>query len=80
MMRRNKYTKGNLRVRDAEAYGIEDGGINGFGEEESQIPGDRLRNKVTDERRKTWTRMRGLQKSDSEKEIPKWGGKTQEKR
>jgi len=31
MMRRNKYTKGNLCVRDAEAYGIEDDGTDGFG-------------------------------------------------
>jgi len=31
MMRRNKYTKGNLRVRDAEAYGIEGDGTDGFG-------------------------------------------------
>jgi len=29
MMRRNKYTKGNLR--DAEAYGIEGDGTDGFG-------------------------------------------------
>lgn len=57
MMRRNKYTKGNLRVRNAEAYGIEDDGTDGFGEEESQILGDRLRNKVTDGRKKTWTCM-----------------------
>lgn len=57
MMRRNKYTKGNLRVRNAKAYGIEDDGTDGFGEEESQILGDRLRNKVTDGRKKTWTCM-----------------------
>lgn len=50
MMRRNKYTKGNLRARETpEAYGIEDGRMDGFGEEESQILEDRLRNKVTGE-------------------------------
>lgn len=44
-------------MRDAEAYGIEGDGTDGFGKEESQILGDRLKNKVTDERKKTWTRM-----------------------
>lgn len=70
MMRRNKYTKGNLRVCDAEAYRIEDGGTDGFGEEESQIRKDRLRNKVTVGRKKAWARMARIAKIGLRKENP----------
>lgn len=63
------------RVR-AKAYGIEDDGIDGFAEEESQIPGDRPRNKVTDGGggRKAGTRMRGSQRSDCPEENPQMRG------
>lgn len=55
MMRRHEVHEGKISdVRDAEALrDIEDDETDGFGEEESQILEDRLRNKVTDERERT---------------------------
>lgn len=74
-MRRNKYTRGKISACATRHTGSRTAEQMGSEREESQIfRWDRLRNKVTDER-KTWTRMRGLQKSDCEKKILKWGGR-----